>query len=366
MRTFQQAMDLLLQRVQATRSEVGLGFPVYSDSIAGRWTLDNGWTAPFWIGMQWLAYAYTGRAEFRDYGIRLLHALDPYPARFQYFIAGTLGHWFTAADLPARQAVRGAEYLQRMFTPTMGQIPAFPGENDVIVDVLPSLAVLWWHWQICGDENSRDAALAHWRRSAVDFVRADGATYQSIHYDLETGQLLMRHCHHDARWDDACASQTHAWAVSGFAYAYQAQQEEEFLLAGRRVTDFALQWLPKDGVPFHNFGQHEPYRDTSAAAIIASALLDWAELDPDAARRRLYRAKAKQMLTTLIAEYLTPLGAEDTRPRGMLLEGCYNYLGQVPKNELIWGTYFFMEALFKWITQQGCLLHLVLSDDILA
>gem|GEM_PF-5608426 len=358
---YRKGMERLLARIDSTKNQVGVDFPVYSDPETGRWVTDNGWTAPFWIGMQWLAYRYTQDESYKSYGLELMEKLDPYPARFQYFIAGVLGSHFTAEPRLSRKGEEAACYLLEMYDPSIEQVPAFPDGDDVIVDVLPSLAVLWWYGERCGAAPAKQAALSHWRRSARDFVQPSGATYQSIHYDLETGQISRIHCHHDAANDYACASQTHAWAVNGYSYAYQAAGEELFLETGRRVVDYALAHTPEDGVPFHNYEQYQPYRDTSASAITASSLLDWAQLDPDPQRRSQYVRAADHMLTGMLGSYLTPVDEQDERPAGMLLQGCYNYLGQVPSNELVWGSYFLMEALYKRLANETCFLKTVLD-----
>lgn len=53
------------------------------------------------------------------------------------------------------------------------------------------------------------------------------------------------------------------------------------------------------------------------------------------------------MVEALIGRHLTPTGPEDLRPPGILAAGgCYNRrMGLATSNELIWGDYFFFEAL---------------------
>lgn len=91
----------------------------------------------------------------------------------------------------------------------------------------------------------------------------------------------------------------------------------------------------------------EAPRDTSAAAILASAAL---ALDATgAAPAGRGRDEAARILGALVTGYLTPLGPDDRRPPGMLLHGCYNlHTGEAPDHELIWGDYFLLEALARW------------------
>ena len=48
-----------------------------------------------------------------------------------------------------------------------------------------------------------------------------------------------------------------------------------------------------------------------------------------------------------LCEHLTPIDDQDDRPVGMLLNGCMNGRKNVAvRNELIWGDFYLMEALF--------------------
>ena len=48
-----------------------------------------------------------------------------------------------------------------------------------------------------------------------------------------------------------------------------------------------------------------------------------------------------------LCKHLTPVDDQDERPVGMLLDGCMNGRKQVAhRNELIWGDFYLMEALY--------------------
>ena len=51
------------------------------------------------------------------------------------------------------------------------------------------------------------------------------------------------------------------------------------------------------------------------------------------------------MLERLVA-HMTPKGADDDRPPGMLLDGCFNQPKRFANDhELIWGDFYLMETL---------------------
>ncbi|PYS39821.1 MAG: hypothetical protein DMF71_14505, partial [Acidobacteria bacterium] len=72
---------------------------------------------------------------------------------------------------------------------------------------------------------------------------------------------------------------------------------------------------------FGDEGVHFRNRDTSAAAIMAGGLLRLSESTPDKTRASTYRTEGERIVQTLIDRYLTPVGADDKTPPGILRHG---------------------------------------------
>jgi unsaturated chondroitin disaccharide hydrolase len=82
--------------------------------------------------------------------------------------------------------------------------------------------------------------------------------------------------------------------------------------------------------------------DSSASAIVGSALLDMAALHPDEQRSAKWRAQAFDILTVLCRRYL----ATEPSHRGLLREGCYSKPhNEGVKSAVMFGDFFFAEAL---------------------
>ncbi len=179
------------------------------------------------------------------------------------------------------------------------------------------------------------------------YVRPDGSCFQSVHFDPATGEPVKKHTHQGYS-PEGCWSRGLGWCAYGFLEAHRATRRPEFLTIARRAAEYHLRRMPEDGVPFYDYDDPRvpaAPRDSSAAAILASACLGLAALGGDGR----FREGAGRILAGLARGYLTPVGADDRRPPGMLLHGCYNlHTGEAPDHELIWGDYFLLEAFARW------------------
>ncbi|MBW5449076.1 hypothetical protein GE107_23890 [Cohnella sp. CFH 77786] len=137
---------------------------------------------------------------------------------------------------------------------------------------------------------------------------------------------------------DSAWSRGQAWALYGMANIYKHTGEVRYLEAAQRSEDLIPYWdfrLPElEGQP----------RDTSAAAIAASGLLELAE-SCSAPVGRTFRTAAERILSALTERH-SALDRKDLF--ALLTEGT----GHVPENKnihvsLIYGDYFYLEAVAK-------------------
>ena len=95
-----------------------------------------------------------------------------------------------------------------------------------------------------------------------------------------------------------------AWAIYGFTVVYRETGEPEYLDFLEKITDVYINDLPDDLIPYWDF--NAPYipdepRDASAAAIVASALLELSTIEQND-KTLLYRDYAVKMLESLSSE----------------------------------------------------------------
>jgi unsaturated chondroitin disaccharide hydrolase len=119
------------------------------------------------------------------------------------------------------------------------------------------------------------------------------------------------------------------------------------LETSRACADFYIEHTPSAGVPPNDFDELAPKYpyESSAAAIAASGLLELARW-LDGEERRKYHDYALQILGTLTSSQF--LADETPGWEGILLHGIYHLgKGLGVDESVMWGDYFFLEALSK-------------------
>jgi unsaturated chondroitin disaccharide hydrolase len=361
---FLQVADRMIARVRATH-QMGLrGFPHYADTTTGEWTVtpDGFWTGGFWPGCLWLA-------ADRTKDDALLTAAGSWTERLrertesQSVFKGFLFHFsaangaMIAGDADAEKlGYLAAESLKRAFIPELGLIPLGKdaeeahtvGDDETNIDGISASLVMGWAGVRQGDRSMIDAAITHALKSGEYCVREDGSVLQSASFDAETGALVRNYTHKGYR-DDSVWTRAQGWAMLGFSYLAGIDPADARLLKmAEAVCDWWIANIPDDLIAYWDFdaprGAQEP-RDTSGTAIAVASLLRLAHAHPEREKAEAYRRFAERTAQAL-CDFVTPTGADDGRPVGILTRGCFDKTRELATdNELIWGDYFLLEAL---------------------
>ena len=313
----------------------------------------RGWAAGYVPGGMWSCYQATGGEWWRDTAIARQAAIGASPVTVDSLNTGALffpsyvrAYELTGEDRFRRKAVEAATSAGQRFDPEVGAMLSRPaGDFNVIIDSLMKPQLLWWAARNGGSPDLATVATQHALTTARDFIRADGSTYHIVYYDADTGAVL-RKGQSSGYGADSTWARGQAWAILGFAAAYRQAPKPEFLSAARAVADWYLGHLPADLVPYWDFGDPaipEAPRDSSAAAIAASGLLDLALHDPDLARRERYESAARATLSSLMSKGYASLGANPA----VLLHGTYLWRAGITDRGLAYGDAFFLEALLR-------------------
>lgn len=368
----EEALDLAVAQVRRNLPKFTFSSQNHS-SVHGIYaeSENNEWTNGFWPGQIWLAYQRTGDPVLRYAGliqvesflrrIRERVVVDHHDMGFLY-TPSCVAAWKCTGDERAKQAaLLAADQLLTRFQKSGGFLQAW-GAMDAaenyryIIDCLLNLPLLYWASQVTGDETYRKIALTHTETCLRYSFREDGSTYHTYYLDPETGAGL-RGVTCQGYSDDSAWARGQAWGIYGMALSYRYTRDPRCLDTFRRVLSYYLKRLPADLVPYWDLiftdGSGEP-RDSSSAAIAACGLLEMAPQLPGQ-EGAAYVTLARRMLASLASSYAA---APESDSNGLLLHGTYSrkspYNTCIPEGVdecVIWGDYFYMEALTRLTTQ---------------
>ena len=243
---------------------------------------------------------------------------------FKIFCSFGNGYRLTFDPAYRDVVIAGARSLATRYSPIVGCTRSWNNRHfPVIIDNMMNLEILFWAARHGGDPAWYDMAVSHALKTRQNHVRADGSTYQLVDYDPNTGAVLGKETVQGYSTESTWA-RGQAWAVYGFTMTYREAGDTRFLDTARQVADYFIDHLPADHVPYRDFEAPNipnEKKDSSAAAIAASGLLELSTLVTDGASRTRYREASFQILESLCSPaYL----AEGTTSSGILLHGVGN------------------------------------------
>jgi unsaturated chondroitin disaccharide hydrolase len=357
--TVRDGLEFAEQRLRATAPALPADRYPAGTAATGAWatTGPRAWTSGFFPGTLWQLYGASGDPFFRTQGEARLGALESQrrdtSGNDQGFkLLGSFGnaHRLTGNDGYRRVVLRGARSLASRYGPVAGATRSWGRESSpdftVIVDNLMNLELLFWAARHGGNPAWHAMALSHALRTMRDHVRGDGSTFHVVDYSPRNGRVKGKRTR-QGHARDSTWSRGQAWAVYGFAMAYRETGDARLLDTARRVADWFIAHLPPDRVPYWDFdapGIPGAPRDSSAASIAASGLLELAVLEPDPARAEGYRDSAE----ATIASLSTPAYLGRGKPtQALLLHGTQDRPRDNFDTGLSFGDYYFVEALLR-------------------
>lgn len=325
------------------------------------------WTTGFWTGCIWLAYEHTGDEAFKEAALiqaqsfleRIENKIDVnhHDMGFLYSLSCVAAYKLTGSEVGKKAALLAADHLAERFR-TVGNFlqawgnPGEPKEYRLIIDCLLNLPLLYWASEVTGDSSYADKAKAHIQTAMKCLVRPDHSTYHTHFFDVNTGEPTYGVTHQGNRNGSAWA-RGQAWGIYGAALSYRYVKNPEYLDLFFEVTDYFIEHLPEDLVPYWDFdfdtGSTEP-RDSSASAIAVCGIYEMCKyLDEEKAAP--YLEAADKMLRALMDHCAN---RDYKKSNGILLHGTYarDSKENTCKNRGVdecntWGDYFYMEALIR-------------------
>lgn len=176
--------------------------------------------------------------------------------------------------------------------------------------------------------------------------REDYSTCHVVVYDTISGERIKQ-VTHQGYADSSMWARGQGWAIYGFTMCYRETGRKDFLDIARKAAGIYLKNLPEDKVPYWDFDDPaipDAPRDASAAALVASALLELSQY-VDKSESQYYISEATKMLESLSSEqyqsrdknYAFLLHSTGHKPHGYEIDAS-----------IIYADYYYIEALLRW------------------
>ena len=309
------------------------------------------WTSGFFPGSLWLLYEHTGDEQLRKYAEHFtsrLESLKDYKGThdlgFMVFCSFGNGYRLTGNEEYKDVINQASASLASRFNPTVGCIRSWnTGRKEhpeldymVIIDNMMNLEMLEW-------SGYHDIARKHADTTIKNHFREDNSTYHVVAYNELTGEVVEKRTA-QGRADESAWARGQAWGLYGYSMMYRVTGEQRYLDQAVKIADYLIPRLPEDAIPNWDFDAEEQMKDSSAGAIMASALI---ELYGHTANKE-YLAVAEHQLRSLSSPaYLAEVGENGNF---ILKHGTGHFpAGTEVDVPLTYGDYYFIEAAMRYL-----------------
>lgn len=357
------------------------GFPRSVDSSGHLTTTDMyGWTSGFFPGELWYTGDFLNDSSLKNAAARWTSSLSPVQFYKEHHDLGFMmycsyGNAFRIKgnEEYKKALVNAAKSLSTRFSPVTGAIKSwnkFSSLHDrkkiynfpVIIDNMMNLELLFFATEVTGDVSFREIAVKHAMTTLKNQVREDFSSFHVVCYDSLTGKIFVRETSQGYA-DNSTWARGEAWGLYGFTMCYRQTSDPVFLKTAMGMADLVIHHpnLPADKIPYWDFNAGDPgftpgefskatklnqmQRDVSAAAILASALLELSRFAGEKGKE--YKETAVRILHSLASPaYRSRSGTNN----GFLL---IHSVGNIPGGTeidvpIIYADYYFLEALKRY------------------
>lgn len=315
------------------------------------------WVSGFFAGILWHFYQYTNDPFWEKQARKWNAALEKekfntgtHDLGFMLYNSFGNGFRLTKDEKYREILLQGAESLITRFNPNVGTIKSWnsaPGNHLTIIDNMMNLEYLFWASKVSGDPKYQAIAIRHADVTLKNHFREDGSAYHVLNYDPQTGEVKEKKTAQGFS-DESSWARGQAWGGYGYTMMYRETGDPRYLEIAQKTFNCFIERLPRNMVPYWDFDApnipNEP-KESSAAAIAASALLELSMYVTDSNQKDRYYQTALNLLEALSTDcYLAKVG----KYQCILLHSN----GSVPAGEDVdvnftYADYYYVEALLR-------------------
>jgi hypothetical protein len=319
------------------------------------------WCSGFYPGTLLYLYEQTGDTALYNEAVRILGVLQK-----EQFNKSThdLGFMMYCSFGNANRIKPSTEYkeillnsaksLSTRFNPTVGCIKSWdskdPSDFLVIIDNMMNLELLFEETKATGDSSFYKIAVTHANTTMKNHFRPDYSSYHVLNYDMNTGAVKQKKTAQGFANESAWA-RGQAWGLYGYTVCYRETKDVRYLRQAKHIAEFILKNpnLPADKIPYWDFNAPDipnALRDASAAAVMASALLELSQYTKGKEAKE-YRQIAETIIKNLSTPtYKAAIGSNG----GFILQHSVGHkpAGTEVDVPLTYADYYFIEACKRY------------------
>jgi len=339
-----------------------LGYPLQSEWI----NLNplHSFTNGFFSGIFWNIFENNATYKLLQTATNLMLPLAPVAFvtgshDIGFVIMSSFGHAYRLLHKPEylEIIVNTAITLSERYSPIVRCTRSWDSKEGflVIIDNMMNLEVLFEAANQTNNQTLYNMAWQHTNRTMYEHFRADNSTFHVIEYNETDGSVIRKYTAQGyADWSTWSRGQ--AWSVHGFTTAYRYTKYQPFLDKAIGAANYFLSRLTSatDLVPYWDFdapgNSTIPYqpRDTSAAAIFTSGLVELSQYVSDATLKDKFLSSAKAIIDQLTTPSYLILGNKDYILRAVMANGTQ---GPYPSAHYdvatVFGDYYLTEAVLR-------------------
>lgn len=360
------ALSKALEKVRLSIDELPAADSLPRNVLDGgdEWTLVgiHDWTSGFWPGVLWYAYEASNDTMFLAEAEKFTAPLegildvpvDNHDLGFMLFCSYGNGYRLTHDEAYKKVIIRAADSLATLYNPVVGTILSWPAmvkkmnwPHNTIIDNMINLELLYWTSKNGGNREYFNMSTKHAEVTMKNHIRPDNTTYHVAVYDTIDGHFI-KGVTHQGYSDNSMWARGQAWGIYGFTMCYRETGKDDFMKTAVKLANVYIKRLPEDGIPYWDFDAPsipDAPKDASAAAVVASALLELSGYVKDKSLSRKYLQVATQTLIQLSGDkYQAPKDCP------AILQ---HSTGHWPNHSeidvpIIYADYYYMEALLRY------------------
>ena len=316
------------------------------------------WTNGFYAGQLWQLYHAYGDDIFRRAAERIEDKLDAnlmdyhgmdHDNGFKWLLTSVADFKLTKNARSKNRGLLAAANLAGRFNPAGRFIRAWNDGGDgttagwAIIDCMMNLPLLYWAAEKTNDPRFSQIAKAHADTAIKAFVREDGSVHHIVQFDADTGEIAGT-LGGQGKEIGSSWTRGQAWAVYGFVLSYLHSGDGKYLETAKKVAAYFASCIPESGLIPVDFRQDSAldWEDSTAAAIAACGMLEIEKAVPEG-EKPFYRQTAMKLLRALEEKRTN----WDTGADYILENGSVAYHDEKHNFPIVYGDYFFTEAVFK-------------------